>query len=386
MQIDFHHATTYVVARLAGFAPNQADTIAYAAQYVDDSTTSGFIQFENGMRYQRHATAHPVLDPNNLLDNDENAISWLPFHFLPGNLGRAVGEPIEGDYLQRLVCLPDSPVARAMMAAVIRSKDTVFGLHRLGIAAHVFADTFSHQHFVGQHHTINGVQDDIVDGEGQALKRLSVPPVGHGQVNTYPDRPFLQWTYTNAQGQEIRRDNAAIFCTAADRLYEEFKRFLYGDPAASVEPMPARTRTQLREMFETVRDEDELVRHHAWLDAIAGDRFGFGKETVTYVGKGTGSWKHQALGDAYTDWLQRSQAAVEAKHPLLEKILSVKGGFGFKEKMEHVADLLGKEISVAYSDAETFLNSDYKKFHDAARAHRHQMFTEILPSFGIWAA
>ena len=45
MQIDFHHAVTYVLARLAGFPHDDAHIIAYAAQYVDDANNSGLIEF-----------------------------------------------------------------------------------------------------------------------------------------------------------------------------------------------------------------------------------------------------------------------------------------------------------------------------------------------------
>ena len=41
MQIDFHHAVTYVVARLSGIKQEKAEIIAYAAQYVDNG---GFIK------------------------------------------------------------------------------------------------------------------------------------------------------------------------------------------------------------------------------------------------------------------------------------------------------------------------------------------------------
>jgi hypothetical protein len=47
MQIDFHHATTYVIARDAGLDHHDADIIAYAAQYVDDATCSGAAYFDN---------------------------------------------------------------------------------------------------------------------------------------------------------------------------------------------------------------------------------------------------------------------------------------------------------------------------------------------------
>jgi hypothetical protein len=85
MQIDFHHTVTYVVARLAGFAHEDASTVAYASQYVDDSTNKGTIQFDNGKTFDRIASAHTVLDvPHNRI-NDEDYQVWVPFHFLPGN-------------------------------------------------------------------------------------------------------------------------------------------------------------------------------------------------------------------------------------------------------------------------------------------------------------
>jgi hypothetical protein len=53
MQIDFHHATTYVAARIAGFSHGEADIIAYAAQYVDDATSSRAVCFDNKAVYAR---------------------------------------------------------------------------------------------------------------------------------------------------------------------------------------------------------------------------------------------------------------------------------------------------------------------------------------------
>ena len=65
MQIDFHHATTYVVARLSGFPQPQAATVAHASQYVDDATCSGMIRFDNGALYSRICSAHKMVDPKN---------------------------------------------------------------------------------------------------------------------------------------------------------------------------------------------------------------------------------------------------------------------------------------------------------------------------------
>lgn len=68
MQIDFHHAVTYVLARLAGFEHAKADVVAYAAQYVDDATNEGLIHFTNGAMYKRTSSAHKMLDYKNFAD------------------------------------------------------------------------------------------------------------------------------------------------------------------------------------------------------------------------------------------------------------------------------------------------------------------------------
>ena len=48
MDIDSHHAGTYVVARLAGMTHRDAEIVAYSAQYVDDATNEGVIRFDTG--------------------------------------------------------------------------------------------------------------------------------------------------------------------------------------------------------------------------------------------------------------------------------------------------------------------------------------------------
>ena len=65
-------------------------------------------------------------DAQDATNNNANALSWLPFHFLPG-YGNHSGESVTIPYEERLICLPDSPVARAMMASVISSKSNPMG-------------------------------------------------------------------------------------------------------------------------------------------------------------------------------------------------------------------------------------------------------------------
>lgn len=388
MQIDFHFGATYAIARLAGFGDGDAQVVAYAAQYVDDSTTTGFIRFDNGMRFYRQATAHPPLDLMNA-NNDVGAQSWLPFHFLPGNDGLDSPAPTGEQYRHRLVCRPDSFVARAMMRDVIEAKTSApdHSLHRLGIAAHVFVDTFAHRGFIGERTRFNGV-GRIETAAGQGLQRMPVPPIGHGQVSTYPDRPFLHWRYEDSAGQMVERDNPSDFMAAAHRLCEEFQRYRLGDPDAPVTGLDAVARDRLSTLITGATDDDGDARLRPWLAALAADHFGFGPSQPTYVGKGEGSWKHVALGEFYLGWLQAAQRDMEAipleKRSLLQRVGAKLLEAG-AEHTEALADHFNIE-SVTYPFDPAFLSSHYKRFHDAAEEQRFAVFKKILPRFGIYEA
>ncbi len=245
-------------------------------------------------------------DPDNL-DNDANTISWLPFHFLPGNDLAAADPVLSNDYVQKLVCRPDSAIARKMIASAARSREHDYALHRLGIAAHVFVDTFAHQGFAGLHHPINCARE-LRDGDGRTIEALPVPPIGHGQVGTCPDRPYLVWSYIDWQGKRVQRDNPGAFLLAAQRLCQEFRRYQGLEPAG----LSVAQAAQLDAAFRGIRDEDGAARHARWLEMIEDDHFGFGAERLAYEGKAEGSWKHQALGQAYVHWLGACRAEVAA--------------------------------------------------------------------------
>ena len=158
MQIDFHHATTYVIARDAGFKHDEAEIVAYAAQYVDDATSSGTVQFDNQAVYNRISSAHKMLDPRNTQALANHQV-WMAFHFLPGNGNKQAGENPSGSFINKIICRPNSPVAQEMVRGVILDKNRLYGLHRLGVAMHVYADTWAHQGFAGVLHEINEVEN-----------------------------------------------------------------------------------------------------------------------------------------------------------------------------------------------------------------------------------
>lgn len=383
MQIDFHFATTYVVARIAGFNQHDAEIIAYSSQYVDDSTTSGFLRFDNGMRYYREATAHPLLDLDNL-DNDESTKSWLPFHFLPGNELQMDKAPKDATFIQRLICRPNSPIAQAMMKRVIEVKDRPHALHRLVIASHVFVDTFAHQGFVGQKLELNNAAE-IKDHESNHLPAMPLPPIGHGIVSTYPDRPFLKWSYTDSDGKHIIRDNPIDFTTAADELCKHYQRYLIGDFEADVPGLQERKASIFNTLIENTATSEE-TRLNEWIKLISSNHFGFGEEKIHYIGKGLNSWKHEALGDQYLDWLNKAEANA-TNHPekfnLLDRIGATlsHGVHTFEAHTTKMPDL--EQVEYKFNPA--FLTSNYKLFHDAAADQRHDLTTKIFPKFGIYA-
>jgi hypothetical protein len=354
MQIDFHHATTYVVARDAGFNHTDADIIAYAAQYVDDATSSGTVYFNNGAVFNRTSSAHKMLDPRNTQELANHEV-WMPFHFLPGNGGFAAGTNPSNSFIDKIVCTPNSPIAQEMVRDAILEKNRVYGLHRLGVTMHVYADTWAHQGFAGVLHKINEVDDaEETDSCGVFSKGLAgilrdvlddaIPPLGHGRAQTFPDMPFLKWQYKNGRGTLIFRDNTADFIAAADYMCIAMKRYIAGNPDAVATGLSAATRQQIENMFATTLVEDGEKRHRIWLDAIRSGVFTVcGKVDIdNYFSRGNDSWKADALGTSF--------------------------------------DLPVHQ----YKD--DFLTKPWKLFHDAIQAHRFNVVYNILPKYGICAA
>jgi len=209
MQIDFHHAVTYVSARCAGFPHDEAEIIAHSAQYVDDATNGGIIEFENGAMYNHTASAHKMLDYKNTREL-ANHLVWVPFHFLPGNGGMEADKNPDGGFIQKLICRPDSHVARDMLRAMALDRNKPYALHRLGISMHVYADTWAHQGFAGVIHQCNQADDiesNMADRDGSLLDKLKnffvskSFPLGHGAVLSHPDQPYLIWKYKNGLGE-----------------------------------------------------------------------------------------------------------------------------------------------------------------------------------------
>jgi len=285
---------------------------------------------------------------------------WVPFHFLPGNNGVGVGADASGlPLIKRLICTPDSPLSNDMWAACREKRGAHNHLHRLGITAHVYADTFAHQLFAGVRNRANVVEEpkqieptctDIT--EKSALLPLEVIVaslnelhLGHGAALTFPDLPFLKWNFRSTYWQGDVRNNPEEFLRATQRLYEQFRY----DLGTGELPLQAKDLTVFADMISINGSKDAWYRHQQWLRLLRRESFSFAPLTdaeiadLAYAPKGPGSWKATALGT--------------------------------NKELDDVDDVFHYEP--------TFETSNWKLFHDALKEHQHEILTAILPRYGL---
>ncbi|RZB29821.1 MAG: hypothetical protein SRB1_02101 [Desulfobacteraceae bacterium Eth-SRB1] len=253
MQIDIHYYATYAMARLAGIRPDAAKTIATASQYVDDAIEENIQHHENGSKLVPIVTAHSLREIIDNRDVNDQPFVWLPFHFFPGNEGT--------DFTERLICRKDSPLINELIDHYLDLHDRPFALELIGLAAHVYADTFSHAGFSGVSSRRNKVDaGSITPGNATAptatylerkmgsffskfglegglwtnIRRTIISDtaetasgaLGHGAVATLPDLPYLEWSFEYEQSSEIsERNNPRAFLEACEKLHKLFQRF-----------------------------------------------------------------------------------------------------------------------------------------------------------------
>jgi Family of unknown function (DUF6765) len=286
MQYDMHYYGTYAMAAAAGIPKEDAEVIANSAQFVDDQDFERWAIAKSGEGIFGIATAHHPLEAGLRVgeraeNKDDSRAVWLPFHFLPGNKGSSFEE--------RLIARKDSAVANAMLDYYLKPETLAahqsHALHLFGIAAHVYADTFSHYGFSGISSDRNliktdSLQPDPSHSEGilQHIKEqadrfwakvTSAPKLGHGAVLTFPDRPYLRWSFEYQNGEPSKRINAETFVEACEALHRRFTQFAgvyYGKNALA----PVAWQTIQGTVSAIIKKEgagDERVGF--WMDAMS---------------------------------------------------------------------------------------------------------------------
>ncbi|WP_421903182.1 DUF6765 family protein [Maridesulfovibrio sp.] len=361
MQKDMHYYGTYVMARAAGIGQRKAQVIASAAQFVDDNAASKGIEFKDGGALQSRATAHHWYHLSNI-DTDDQRYVWVPFHFLPGNEGEKFSE--------RLVCRKNSGIAQAMVANHLDHADKIdFSDELIGIAAHVYADTFSHYGFSGVSSRLNQIDNDsfkfhdIPENTEKYIKKRQKKfkrnyskeagllanikswfaetlsgALGHGAACTFPDRPYLKWEFEyDHAGCSGLRDNPKTFLEACEALHGMFVRYTEakeGVKDSEVIPFDE-IRSQIKSIIEFKGYEEEGseptedARINRWKKAVAEDNILGAHEVIP-----------EYLGD---EWL--------------------------KEKSR----LHGQKLSQSVKEKDVY------QFYQAASYHRHYILRNLLP-------
>jgi len=267
VQLDLHFYGIYALARASGYPAGKAHILAYSSQYVDDATATDY----PGLLWKPARTAHLGLETFSV--NVQSEV-YLPFHFTPGGEG---AEP------QALITKANSRRAEGLLQAAFATGGECHGLYRVGIALHAYADTWSHQGFGGMKSDLNAVDHLHADTESRYWTMAQIrwirenyplykaaPRIGHAEALSYPDIPYLRWSYSDASGTTRTIDNPERYIEALEAIYAHLCR--HGEERSA---RPWKTlRPPLLRLLKTRGSKEE--RERAWKRTIRnGDLFDF---------------------------------------------------------------------------------------------------------------
>lgn len=270
MEKDFHFYVTYALANRAGFIDEDAYTIAYASQYVDDNNESQYPRIDGDPQFPSAISTEngffrPVMTQSMSVKSmmyEIHKFVYVPFHFLPGDNNR----PINGK-INKYSTTPDSHNARVLLRKALASGD----LYRIGIAVHTFADTWSHQDFSGYEEEWNSVFN------WRNPFRAFVPNVGHADVAHLPDVISTTWDDYRFERDSRTKNNKERALEACKRIFQELRRSSNGPLFWS----------------EVKKDFKKIINAHDYDDRV--------KEVKAYVGKNLTYQEHKWLNDAIKD-------------------------------------------------------------------------------------
>lgn len=356
MQIDFHHTVIYVLCRIAGMKSNYAEIVAYASQQVDDATYGHALKFKNGGVFRQTRTAHRKLS-RRLIDVSDAFEVWLPFHFLPQGEGDNIGEA--------LITAPVAKSTELLKRDLIDSAGKPYGLHRLGIGLHVYADTFSHQDFKGYYDSHNDIS--LISGmekrsfvglvRNWLVNRLSfLPPIGHGQALKNPDIPYAKWSYQrHGEGIISVRNLEDRYIPAMKEIYRFLRDYIEKNSEYSSGVESKEYETYENKLINLLKHEgDSRERHRYWLGRIHENYFDFPDfdqidATIEYDPR---------------LWFRTAVEAIKAK--------------SINEKIETWAYNFYN-----FNKRTGFAESNWVKFMRAAAIHKYRILHEILPACGL---
>jgi hypothetical protein len=210
MDIEFHYYVTYILASKAGFGPADAQTIAYASQYVDDNKKRLTIRGNRRDKYQNF-----ISQTLNILKPKHELIRIHPcFHFFPGDYCK------HNDLIKRrdgllhiMTTTPNSKNVNELMDIAFKSGN----LYRIGIATHCYVDSWAHQNFAGYDHKFNSMRGVI---------EMVAPDIGHADAGHNPDIINRIWMDKRLVIGNRLIHNKKRCLEAAKHLFAKYKKYI----------------------------------------------------------------------------------------------------------------------------------------------------------------
>jgi hypothetical protein len=198
MNLEFHYWIVLFLAKRAGLPYEEALTVAYSSQLVDDRTYPISICGSRG--------SDELLATQSYSSSDESALRdvRLAFHFVPGSREEASALRLDGAACP-LVVTPNGPRAKALLVSALKTRNP----YRVGIALHAYADTWAHANFSG---TIDSTNAFVIDDP--------IPPLGHAPALKRPDALNEIWEDPRLLPAHALVNNRVRFTAAARMIYK----------------------------------------------------------------------------------------------------------------------------------------------------------------------
>ncbi len=184
MNKEFHYDVIYVIAEKAGYSREEAFIIASCSQLVDDNAVICEVEVGDDIY------ANYVSQTINIFKPVENLLRiYSIFHFIPGDYLDEKTTRTDGS-LHTFNCTPGSSNASKLLKKAIESEN----LYLIGVTLHAYADTYSHQNFVGLKHVFN---------QGLGFWDKLIPSIGHVDYRTKPDAIGKNWVDKRLAYKEV---------------------------------------------------------------------------------------------------------------------------------------------------------------------------------------
>lgn len=261
MDIDYHYFVIKTLAHTAGFSEEDAQTIAYYSQQVDDFVKctpmrvrqeppayfmeKKYAKKTDGEQWQ--VLPHPTgIDVIQSLEKHYRHTTLVPFHFIPAKSLEEIKSESGFTRADYRCVRADDARAELINQIIEEAVDAVQeqkcekSLIQLGMALHTFADTYAHCGYSG----LDGWENCAVikkaynqmtgEEEVPLMERFAyevLPHIGHGNSGHIPDICTYQIDVAmrkdeqdNAYSQHIVRDNLQEFLNCSKAILKILSR------------------------------------------------------------------------------------------------------------------------------------------------------------------